>query len=90
MPLLKCREQDILTEQQKIEIKEREKYLRSLGVYIRLYAEEIEYPEYIDGIHNYISDSTLARKLVEQGKEIPDDLKERLLYYKPIMEEQLK
>jgi hypothetical protein len=61
--------------------------LYEYGVNIYLYTDGTEIlPEHPDGIHNYWRDSSLAIKLVlRENKELPEDLKERLLYYKEIM-----
>lgn len=61
----------------------RENKLRELGVYTCIFTEKgFQFPVYTDGIHNYKQDASLARELVYSDKEIPDDLKERLEYYK--------
>jgi hypothetical protein len=90
IPLVKCNDSDALTDEQKKEREQKEVYLRSLGVYVRLYTNGLIYPEHPDGVHNYYKDSAEATNLVMNNKIIPEDLKERLLYYKPIMEEQLE
>lgn len=38
------------------------------------------------GEHNYRKDATEAQKLIEADKEIPQDLLDRLTYYKPIID----
>lgn len=61
--------------------------LRDLGVNIALYTDSsIKFPEHPDGIHTYMEDSDTAIKLVmnEGKREVPEDLKERLLYYKSL------
>lgn len=59
--------------------------LRQYGVHTALYTDgSITYPEHPDGIHYYIKDASDAREIVMAGKELPEDLKERLLYYKSL------
>lgn len=70
--------------------KQKIQYLESLGVYISLYTDGFEFPVHPDGIHTYSKDSHLAKELVFEDKELPQDLLERLAYYKPIMDEALK
>lgn len=81
---------DILTEEEKKNIRNCTEKLRQLGVYIGLYAEGLHLPKHPDGIHGYITDAYEATKLVMDGKELPQDLLDRLAYYKPIIDEQLK
>ena len=81
---------DILTEEQKRIISEKHKTLRELGVYIALYTDDFIWPGHLDGIHNYREDATEAQKLIENNQELPQDLLDRLVYYKPIIEQQLQ
>lgn len=64
--------------------------LQQLGVYVATYDRGLYYPEHPDGIHNYMKDSREAIKLVYANKELPQDLVDRLMYYKPIIDEQLR
>lgn len=69
----------------------RNKYLESLGVYTSLYTSDSSLNiEYIDGKHNYRQDSIEAIMLVREGQELPQDLLDRLAYYKPIIDKQLE
>ena len=81
---------DILTEEQKRIISEKHKTLREPGVYIALYTDDFIWPGHLDGIHNYREDATEAQKLIENNQELPQDLLDRLAYYKPIIEQQLE
>lgn len=61
--------------------------LRQYGVHTALYTDgSIKFPNHPDGIHTYLEDSDTAIRLImnEGKKEIPEDLKERLLYYKSL------
>ena len=74
-----------LNEEQINERNRREDILEQYGVYTALYTDgSIKFPEHPDGIHYYIKDASEARKLVMAGKNLPEDLKERLLYYKSL------
>ena len=77
------------TEEDKIKRCNKVKYLESLGVYFSLYIERFDFPVHPDGIHTYLKDSHEAKKLVEEDKELPQDLLDRLAYYKPIIDKAL-
>lgn len=64
--------------------------LRSIGVYIGLYAEGIQFPTHPDGIHGYLTDAYEAKELIMSGKDLPQELLDRLAYYKPIIDKQLE
>ena len=81
---------DILTEEQKRIISEKHKTLREIGVYIALYTDDFIWPGHPDGVHNYREDATEVQKLIENNQELPQDLLDRLAYYKPIIEQQLE
>lgn len=69
----------------------RDKYLASLGVYTYLYTSDDSLNiEYTDGKHTYMQDYIEAVLLVKNDKELPQDLLDRLAYYKPIIDERLK
>lgn len=75
----------------KEDIEKRNKYLKSLGVYTSLYTSDSSLNiEYIDGKHNYRQDSIEAIMLVRGGQELPQELLDRLAYYKPIIDKQLE
>lgn len=70
---------------------ERDEYLASLGVYTSLYTSDSSLNiEYIDGKHNYREDYIEATMLVRDNQELPQDLLDRLAYYKPIIDKQLE
>lgn len=76
-----------LTPEQIKERKIRLELLRELGVHTALYTDgSIKFPNHPDGIHTYLEDSDAAIRLImnEGKKELPEDLKERLLYYKSL------
>lgn len=77
------------TEEDKIKRCNKVKYLESLGVYFSLYIERFEFPVHPDGVHTYLKDSHEAKELVKADKELPQDLLDRLAYYKPIMDKAL-
>lgn len=77
--------------------KENDKYeemlkkLENLGIYIRVYCDatgifKLKHP---DGIHTYKKDAAEAQKLLENNQELPQDLLDRLAYYKPIIDKEL-
>ena len=69
----------------------RDEYLESLGVYTSLYTSDNSLNiEYTDGKHTYRQDSLEATMIVRDGQELPQDLLDRLAYYKPIIEQQLE
>jgi hypothetical protein len=76
-----------------ISVEENQKYeqmitkLESLGVYVRLYRSGIFNVKHPDNIHTYRGDGSEARRLLEEGKELPEDLLKRLDYYKKYYEE---
>lgn len=76
----------------KLNKKENEKYeimverLASLGIYIRLYSNSLQNIQHPDGEHTYRKDATEAQKLLEDDKKLPQDLLDRLAYYKPIID----
>lgn len=90
IPTVHQNKEDILTEEQKHIREKKHKLLRQLGVYVALYTEGIEWPGHPDGIHNYLSDSIKAQQLIDNDQELPQDLLDRLAYYKPIIEQQLE
>ena len=59
-------------------------------LYVGLYAEGIQFPTHPDGIHGYLTDAYEAKELIMSGKDLPQDLLDRLAYYKPIIDKQLK
>lgn len=82
---------------QKFSKEENDKYetivakLASLGIYIRVYCDidnvfTLKHP---DGIHTYKKDAYEAQRLLENDKEIPQELLDRLAYYKPIIDKAL-
>ncbi len=82
---------DKLTDEQIVKREKQHDLLRKLGVYVTLYTDDsIKFPGHPDGIHNYIADSLEAQKLVESEQELPQDLLDRLAYYKPIMDKQFE
>ena len=85
IPRVKLNERDIVSAEEKEIRRIRHEQLKELGVYVALYVDEsFQFPEHPDGIHNYIEDANLAEKLIMSGAQIPDDLKERLLFYKSL------
>lgn len=60
--------------------------LASLGIYIRLYSNSLQNIQHPDGEHTYRKDATKAQKLLEDDKKLPQDLLDRLAYYKPIID----
>lgn len=83
---LKLKNIEELTDEEKIDRTKKEEYLEKYGVNIYSYTNGIELPRHPDGIHCYAVDSYEAYKLVmNENKDLPEDLKERLLYYKKIM-----
>lgn len=90
IPTVHQNKEDILTEEQKRIREQKHKKLRDLGVYVAMYTDCIEWPGYPDGVHNYLGDSIEAQKLIENDQELPQDLLDRLAYYKPIVDKQLK
>lgn len=74
---------------------ENEKYeamvtkLASLGINIRLYSSSLQNIQHPDGEHTYRKDATEAQRLLEKGQELPQDLLDRLAYYKPIIDKEL-
>lgn len=80
----------------KLSKEENEKYesvikkLADLGIHIRVYnslSQNIQHP---DGEHTYRKDATEAQRLLEDNKELPQDILDRLAYYKTIMDKQLE
>lgn len=79
---LKLKNIEESTDEEKAERTKKEEYLKEYGVNIYSYVN-MKIPRHSDGIHCYAVDSYEAYKLVmNENKDIPDDLKERLLYYK--------
>lgn len=65
----------------------KEEYLKEYEVNIYSYVN-MKIPRHPDGIHCYAVDSYEAYKLVmNENKDLLKDLKERLLYYKKIMQD---
>lgn len=82
---------DKLTDEQIAKREKQHDLLRKLGVYVALYTDgSIKFPGHPDGIHNYLADAHEAQKLVESEQELPQDLLDRLAYYKPIMDKQFE
>lgn len=83
-----------IPETSKEELEKRNKmdrYLASLGVYTYLYTSDNSLDiEYIDGKHNYRQDYVEAILLAKKDKKLPQDLLDRLAYYKPIIDARLK
>lgn len=90
IPTVHPNKEDILTEEQKHIIEKKHKALREIGVYVAMYTDGIEWPGHPDGIHNYREDATEAQHLIENDQELPQDLLDRLAYYKPIIDKQLE
>lgn len=85
-----------LTEEEKLEREKRRKedklkreYLAEFRVYPLAYIDSPRVlTKYTDGENNYMRDSWLAAKLVmDENKELPFDLRWRLLYYREQMED---
>lgn len=55
-----------------------------------MYTDDIEWPVHLDGLHNYLGDSLEAQQLIENDQELPQDILDRLEYYKPIIDKQLE
>ena len=90
IPLVPKSVSDEISEAENRQLQEKHILLRQYGVYVVCYTDkeqaDIIHP---DGIHNYWQDSCTAQRLVlVEDKELPEDLKERLLYYKNIMDEE--
>ena len=64
-------------------------YLKEFRVYPFEYIDSRRVlTKYIDNIHNYLCDAFLAtRLLMDENKELPFDLRWRLLYYREQMED---
>lgn len=63
----------------------------SVRVYTSLYTSGNSLNiEYTDGKHTYRQDSLEATMIVRAGQELPQDLLDRLAYYKPIIDKQLQ
>ena len=76
-----------LTPEENKAYEDKVEFLTTLGVDIRCYRKNTETLKHPDGIHNYNQDSALALNLVlTKNEELPNDLKERLLYYKSIID----
>ena len=90
IPLVPIDPRDKLSNEEKSIREQKYLLLREYGVYVARYTDgNIECINHPDGIHNYRQDAHLAMQLVlKENKELPDDLKERLLYYKNIMEKE--
>lgn len=85
-----------LTEEEKIEREKKleedklkREYLAEFRVYPFAYIDsERILTRYTDNEHNYMHDSwTAARIVMEENKELPFDLRWRLLYYREQMED---
>jgi len=78
------------TDKERNEYNSKIQLLKKYGIDISLYTNNmISNVEHPDGIHNYRQDSYTAMQLVlKENKELPDNLKERLLYYKSIMDKE--
>lgn len=84
---VELKESQIMTEEQKSIRNEKINFLRNLGVYVELYSDTSKLLVYYkDTEYNYISDSTEAQKLVMCNKPLPQELLDRLAYYKPIVD----
>lgn len=64
--------------------------LADLGIHIRVYSSLSQNIQHPDGKHTYRKDATEAQRLLESGQELPQDLLDRLAYYKPIIDKQLE
>lgn len=85
-----------LTEEEKLEHEKKQKedklkreYLAEFRVYPLAYIDSRRIlTRYTDNEHNYMHDSWLAAQLVmNENKELPFDLRWRLLYYREQMED---
>lgn len=65
------------------------KKLADLGIHIRVYSSLSQNIQHPDGEHTYRKDATEAQRLLEDNKELPQDLLDRLAYYKPIIDKAL-
>lgn len=65
------------------------KKLADLGIHIRVYSSLSQNIQHPDGEHTYKKDATEAQKLIESEQELPQDLLDRLAYYKPIIDKAL-
>lgn len=82
---------ETFTEEEKKQYKEAIDKLYELGIDIYEYDGRNWNVYYTDGIHNFRVDSLQAIRLIlDQHKEIPDDLRTRLEYYKKVREQQDK
>jgi hypothetical protein len=75
----------LISEEKNDRLSRRRERLVNLGVQLSLYVSPntgFKFPEHPDGIHNYINDTELAEKLVDDNKEFPEDLVQRFKYYK--------
>ena len=64
--------------------------LESLGIHIRVYSDVFQNIKHPDGKHTYRADASEAQRLLKDDKDLPQDLLDRLAYYKPIIDQQLK
>lgn len=78
------------TEDEQKRYKREVELLYELGIDIYKYDEQINKNiVYIDGVHNSRSDEQQAVNIIlRQHKDIPDDLRVRLEYYKSIREQE--
>lgn len=64
--------------------------LSELGIHIRVYSSSLQNIQHPDGIHTYRKDAREAQRLLENDQELPQELLDRLAYYKPIIDKQLE
>lgn len=86
---------EAITQARVTEAEENEKYeamvkkLADLGIHIRVYSSLSQNIQHPDGEHTYKKDATEAQRLIESEQELPQDLLDRLAYYKPIIDKAL-
>lgn len=79
-----------LTEEQNIKYEAMLNKLADLGIHIRVYSNSSQNIQHPDNMHTYRKDAREAQRLLENNQELPQDLLDRLAYYKPIIEQQLE
>lgn len=82
---LKLKENKVKLEEDKAKLE----YLEEFRVYPFAYIDSKRVlTKYTDNKHNYLGDSILAREIIfTENKELPFDLRWRLLYYREQMED---
>lgn len=89
---VKVRDYQLISEDDIRKRTEISEYLRTLGIYNSLYTNKsgLYNLKHSDGIHRYMDDALDAQTLLENDEELPQDLLDRLVYYKPIVDKMLE